>query len=285
MPNYYKYNFTSPEQTYAIVKEELRKYFDTGDIDDTLFTIYTSKCLKKLGRGSYPINHVLLNIEDFQARLPDNFIGVREAWLCTSIDTSLQLPSAQYNQIVQTSTRIDNPDVFCDVCNECDNPDIIRAIYKTTSEVLFTVKRTYLLKPGNISVKDSCNMECANIGAPGPDSYDIRDNKFVVTFRSGNVYLVFYEREMTEDGYELIPDNERIKEYIESFLKYKMFEQLCNIVPDDKYRLYKDKKDDYKSEMYEKWVIAETETKKETVNDKYRAILRVKRRHNKYNIR
>lgn len=285
MPHYYKYNFISPESTYALVKEEFKTQFDTGAVDDTLFPVYTKKCLDKLGRGTYPINNALLNVQDFQSRLPDGFLGVREAWLCTSIDNSVQWPSAQYNQIIQTSTRIDNPDVYCDTCNECENPAMIRAIYKTTSEVLFSVKRSYLLKPGNINVKSGCDAPCMNIGAPGPDTYDIRDNKLVVTFREGTVYLVFYEVESNEDGYQLIPENVRIQEYIESYLKWKISEQICNMVPDEGYRRAKEDLDRYQAEMYEKQALAEIEMKKETTEEKIRAIQRVRNRNNKYKIR
>ena len=85
MSYYYKYNFTSPEIVYSTVKEELKSYFDTGAIDDLMFPTYLDKCLRKLGRATYVISEEVLHIEDFQARLPDNFFAVREAWLCTTV--------------------------------------------------------------------------------------------------------------------------------------------------------------------------------------------------------
>src|SRR5687767_12844870 len=146
MSYYYKYNFVSPEPIYARVKEELKSYFNTGGIDDLMFPLYTQDCLEKLGKSSYKILNTPLVISDFISRLPDNFIAVREAWLCTSHDVSIRDASARYCQITTTSTRLDEPDVYCDVCNECQNPDIVKAIYKTTGETLFQVKRSHLLK-------------------------------------------------------------------------------------------------------------------------------------------
>ena len=84
MSYYYKYNFISPEVVYSTVKEELKSYFDTGAVDDLLFPTYLDKCLRKLGRSSYVITEIPLYIENFEARLPDNFFAVREAWLCTT---------------------------------------------------------------------------------------------------------------------------------------------------------------------------------------------------------
>ena len=69
MPNYYyKYNFISPEPLYANVKEELRSYLDTGAIDDTMWNVYTDKCLQKLGRSSYKILEWMLEKEIFDYR-------------------------------------------------------------------------------------------------------------------------------------------------------------------------------------------------------------------------
>lgn len=286
MSYYYKYNFVSPIPTYALVKEELKSYFDAGLVDDLLFPIYTNKVLDKLGKSSYKIGQALLHVDNFQARLPEDFIAVREAWMCTPISRSVQLPNATYTQIVQTSTRIDNPtDIFCDLCSDCQHPAIVQAIYKTTNEVLYQVQRSFLLKPGNISTLKNCGVECANIGVDAPDNFDIRDNKFAVSFREGVVHLVYYIQELTEEGYQLIPDNVRIKEYLESFLKYKIFEQLCNAVTDETYKQIDAKKQEYKQEQFEKQVIAEIELKKQTAHQKHQASLRTMTRNSKYEIR
>lgn len=282
--NYFKYNFVSPEPVFALVKEELKSYFDTGAVDDTLFPIWTNKCLNKLGKGSYKIRETLLRIKDFKGRLPDNFKGVREAWLCAAYDISIQHPSARYTQVVQTSTRIDNPDVFCKLCEECENPDIVQAIYKTTNEVLYQFRRTYLLKPANINTNHECELECANIGIEAQESYDIRDNNFVVTFREGIVHLVYYSYETTEEGYQLIPENVRIQEYIESYIKYKTFEQLYNQVTDETYNQIEKKYETYKAEQYEKKILAETEMKKQTTWQKRQSTRRLHRRFKYYRI-
>src|SRR5680860_826812 len=107
MSYYYKYQFISPEGIYSTVREELKSYFDTGAIDDLLFATYTDKCLKKLGKSSYTITQEALFIEDFEARLPDNFHAVREAWMCTSISArSYQSASSFYSQTFGTTIQV-----------------------------------------------------------------------------------------------------------------------------------------------------------------------------------
>lgn len=203
MSYYYKYEFVSPEGVYSSIKEELKSYFDSGAIDDLMFPTYLNKCLEKLGKGSYYITEDVLTIEDYQSRLPDNFYSVREAWLCTNITGyPYQTPNSFYSQAITESTIQVSPVISGDQScnNDCSNsncdgsecmPELIQSVYKTNNEQNITYKKVYLLKPGNISVKNNCSLDCLNFGASGPDSFDIRDNKFVVNFREGKVYLVF----------------------------------------------------------------------------------------------
>ena len=284
MSDYYKYEFTSVEPIYALVQEELKSYFDTGMIDSLAFPIYVDKCLQKLGKGSYKIQPGVLHIEDFQARLPDDFYAVREAWLCTNVSKDYQLPNATYQEVSSTSIRLDNPDIYCDTCRECTFPDIIKAVYKTTNKVAFHFRKQYLLKPGVNWSKGDCREECKNFHSSGPESFDIHDNKFTVSFREGFVYLLYYTKTFDESGEQMIPDNFRIKEYIEAFLKQKMFEQVSNQVTDETYNQIQQKAQYYKQLADEAFVIAQIETKKETIYNKARKIVRTMNSLNKYRL-
>src|SRR5689334_22510217 len=96
MSDYYKYDFVSPEPIFALVKEELKSYFNTGMVDDILFPVWTDKCLKRLGKGSYDIKQDLVHIDNFKGKLPSDFNSIREAWITSCMDTSFQLPSYTY---------------------------------------------------------------------------------------------------------------------------------------------------------------------------------------------
>lgn len=279
---YYEYEFVSPTSLFARVKEELKSFFESGAIDDLLFPIWADKCLQKLRRGSYKIEPYLMEIKDFQARLPDNFYAVREAWLCTHFTQSYQLPNADY-QTVAISTRLDSPDVSCDICSECAAPDIVRAMYKTTNTILFEYRKSYLLTPGNLSIDKNCKLgQPYSLGHPCAGTFDVRGNKFTVDFREGVVHLIYYAKEYDSIGNQLIPDSFDIWEYIEAFLKYKIYEQLSNQVPDDKVRAMQEKRDYYDVLQREKFQIARTETMKEDVYKIQKAIKRTNHRNDKY---
>ena len=290
MSYYYKYRFTSPEGIYATVREELKSYMDAGVIDDLMFPTYLDKCLNKLGRSTYVIAETILYINDYVARLPDNFHAVREAWLCTEVDGgSVQSASSFYSQAMTASTiqispvMINEqpcPSACVDGCPDC-MPNLVQAVYKTNNSVSFTFNRRFLLKPGNISAKESCdvnylqNWKTYSESTPHSstyDSFDIRNNKFVTTFRNGIVDMVFYATEYDESGSQLIPDNYYIKEYIEAFIKYKMFEQLMNVVTDESINQIERKVQYYERKSDETYINANTELKTQTMWQKQRNI-------------
>ena len=276
------------------MKEEFKSYFDTGAVDDLLFPTYLDKCLRKLGRSSYVISEQLLYIEDFEARLPDNFFAVREAWLCTSIPGyPYQTANSFYSQAASQTTIQVSPvisggapctNLECTTgCPSC-MPELIQAVYKTNQQVAVEYHRQYLLKPGNISVQAHCTLDCANFGSSAADSFDIRDNKFVTNFRNGVVHLIFYSTAYDGIGNQLIPDNYRVREFVEAFIKYKMIETLTNQTNDETYNQLERKMMNYKQMADEAFIMADIEVKKQDSWAKQRRIIQDLNRFNRYEL-
>ena len=303
MSYYYKYNFVSPDIVYSVVKEELKSYFDTGAVDDLLFPTYLDKALRKLGRSSYVITEQFLHVEDFQARLPDNFYAVREAWMCTELPLlPYQSANSFYSQAVSETTIQLNPvTVGGASCsnNDCHHPDcvgecmpeLIQAVYKTNHQTTRSFKREYLLKPGNISAKQHCEVGYIdgwnNQSSPGSsalDSFDIRDNKFVTNFRNGTVNLIMYCTEYDNLGNQMMPDNYRIREYVEAFIKYKVIETLTNQINDETFNQLQQKLVYYKQLADEAFIMADIEIKKQDSWTKQRRVVNDLNRFNMYEL-
>lgn len=284
MSYYYKYKFVSPDPLFARVKEELKSYFDTGAVDDLMFPIWTGKCLKKLGRSSYKINNALLFQDAFEARLPPDFIAAREVWLtATKLGPLYRKPGAYYQQITTVLNKpYDpcNPAINCDPCN----PDIITVVAKTNTEISHPIILKQLLVPGNISVREDCAEGCLNFCASGDLTFDIRDNKLITNFRDGDVYLTYYSSQSDDQGNELIPENYRIQEFIEAFLKQKIFEQLYNQITDETFNQIERKYIMYKQMADEAYIMADIEIKKKTIYEKVYAIRRDEHRLDKYKV-
>lgn len=302
MSNYYKYQFTSTSGIFAIIQEEFKSYFDTGAIDNLMFNTYLNKCLEKLGRGTYSIVPEILYIENFEARLPDNFRAIREAWYCTEIPLNpYQTANSFYSQTSSTTIQIEpliiggvdcNDAINCpsDLCP--DMPLIEQAVYKTNQQMARSFRKEFLLSPGNLAAKTFVDCPftstdpyyASNRLSPhsaGYDSFDIRDNKLVVTFREGTVYMLFYAYDYDVEGNQLIPDNYRIKEYIEKFIKFKIFETLCNQTNDETFNQLLQKKQESRQESDEAYIMAELELKKQDAWTKTR---RLKQQLNKFNM-
>jgi hypothetical protein len=299
MSGYYKYNFISPEPVYSTVKEELKSYFDTGAVDDLLFPTYLDKCLKKLGRTTYTIIEQALVIEDFQARLPDNFYAVREAWMCTEIPLHPYQSANSFYSQAATSTTIqiapltiggtpfDNTGCQDPLCEGTCMPVLSQAIYKTNNEVSRSYTKEFLLQPGNISARSNCELSYTENFTPRAsaiDSFDIRDNKFVTNFRNGIVHLMFYGTEYDKLDNQLIPDNYRIREYVEAFIKYKVFEMLTNQTNDETFNQLQQKLLYHKQLSEEAFVMADIEIKKQTAWDKQKRIKKDLNRFGKYEL-
>lgn len=309
MSYYSKYNFVSPEPIYSIIKEELKSYMDTGMIDDLLFPTYLDKALQKLGKTTYSIVEGTLEVKDFEAFLPDNFHAVREAWMCVTQQlTSYQSANSIYLQenMIEVTPRkykddCHNVEEDCEdisqdsekyKCDECS--DVLEeAVYKTNFTHNRNFQRTYLLKPGNISAVQHCDVFYTNTwesnkqqnpGASGYDSFDVRDGKFITNFRNGFVYLLLYVTDYDDSGNQMVPDNFRIKEYIEAFIKYKMFETLSNQVTDETFNQIQQKLVYYKQLYEEAFVMANIEIKKQDAWSKQRRIKNDLNRFNRYQI-
>lgn len=302
MSYYYKYNFVSPSPIYALVKEELKSYFDTGAVDDLLFPTYLDKCLRKLGRATYVIAEEVLYIEDFEARLPDNFYAAREVWMLAEIPlTSYQNANSFYSQAASETTIQVSPLIVNGTeCNgtNCQDPNspcyghcmptIIEAVYKTNDAAPRSYTREFLLLPGNISARKNCTVDYNNgaigynsPGASSMNSFDIRDNKIVTNFRQGTVQLLFYATEYDCDSNQLVPDNYRIREYVEAFIKYKVFETLSNQINDETFEQIQKKLAYYKQLSEEAFIMADIEIKKQ---DSYAKQRRIKNDLNRFNM-
>lgn len=287
--SYYKYDFVSAEPMFAKIQLEMGSYFETGMLSTLLFPVWTRHCLDKLGKGTYPIREGILFIENSEAKLPSDFVKVREARMCTqSGGVTYKLPSAFYksqtykvgnrtNDVDRCETEVDD----CDLCHRT-----INVIYKTDTYKTIPPYNVYhLLRPGNISCYNKCDQNSPNLYAHSEETFDIHGNRFVTNFTMGTVSLVYYSSELDEEGTDLIPDSVKIRSYIEQYIKYKLYEMLWNQVTDETYNQITQKYQVYKQLSDEAFVTAESETKKETREKTQESIRKELHRNDKYIIK
>lgn len=279
---YYKYNFVSPEPIFTEVKEELRSYFQTGVIDDVLFTRYTEDALKRLGRVSYKITENVFQLENFELKLPDNFEAVRELWLVTPHNRSFRLPNVCYEQAtVRVTPEIDR----CNIGDACAPKDF-KITYKIQGKIIETFHCHHLLKPGNVHARENCSLDSLNFHSRAMETFDIINNKTKLTtnFPEGMLYMVYYIKDYDDNDYQLVPDNIRVKDYLKAYLKYKCFENIYNNISDETINQVQAKFQYYEAKMYEAKVLAESELVRQTAEQQIRAVKSARHRFNKYQI-
>lgn len=283
MSIYYKQNFVSAEPLYAEVKEELRSYFAAGVIDDVMFPKWTEHCLKRFRKSAFKITEQVIDIADFQGELPCDFKGVREAWMCTIVHSRpIQDASAQY---YQKDCRVDIPILEkCDACfveaGTCSTDYLVT--HKITNTVLYSFRRTFLLRPANISTLKWCGDCCPNVNSQQANTFDIHDNKIITNFCEGKVHLIYYATPSEEE--QMVPDDFWIQDYIRKNLIYQCFRQLCNTITDETYNQIEKKKITADAEQSTALILAETELKKQTSSEKIRQIGVLNRRNNDYRL-
>jgi hypothetical protein len=82
----------------------------------------------------------------------------------------------------------------------------------------------------------------------------------------------------------MIPDNYRIREYVEAFIKYKVFETLTNQLTDETFAQLQQKLVYYKGLSDEAFIMADIEIKKQTPWEKQRRIRNDLQRFAKYEL-
>jgi hypothetical protein len=269
---------------FAEVKEELSSYFASGAIDDIMFPRWTEDCLKRFRKSAFKISQTVLEIKNYQACLPSDFKGVREAWACSTFVSDLyQSATSQY---YQQDCRIDsvvNSD--CGPCNDgagtCTTD--YNVVHKVSGTYYFSFKRTEMLTPGNINAREYCGENCPNIYASTKYTFDINNGNLMTNFCDGTVHILYYADPSIE-GEQMIPDNWWVKDFIRKYIIFKCFSKLSNIITDETFNQVMHKKQEAKQEQEQAFIIAETELKKQTTDQKLRAIRKNYESFDKYRL-
>lgn len=270
MSLYYKQDFVDAEPFWAEVRERLSSYFNAGVVDDIMFPIWTDHCLKRFKKASFPIYEAVLTIDGYEACVPDDFNSVRELWACSvHFSDPIQSPSACY---YQEDCRID-PQL--DACGECFEPDDscttrFMVTHKVTNKVVFSFTRSHLLRPGNMNAKNCCGDSCGNLYSQSYDTFDIINGKIITNVPEGSLHLVYYAN--TNGKSTMVPDNFWVQDYIRKYLVYMCFQQMSDRITDETFNQIQTKLIQAKQDSATAFILAETELKKQTAQEKVRQI-------------
>jgi hypothetical protein len=305
--------FISPAPIYSRIKEELKAYFNTGSVDEEMFEVWTLDCLREFKATYLPIQDAAIDIYNFKAELPCDFKLVREVWACGVVTRGpVQSPFTFY---YQTDCRINPtwegcacPQEQCtpwwetprpvnlpNLCNLnlnptngcfCTSGDQFRVTHKVQTSMNFSFTVEEMLIPGDYKTINSLWEHSPNRQCSSQNTFNIRDNKIVTSFRCGTIYLLYYaEPSMTEDDYYEIPDEERFQKYVYYYLRYMVYRTLLDQSTDETFAIISKKLQLAEAEMLEHRMKAQQEAMSQSVFQVRNSIVRSYNKNNKYKIR
>lgn len=284
--------FVPAKGVIAEVKETLRSYFNTGVIDDVLFPSWIADCNNRLGNTVYEVKQTVLTIDNYVADLPPEFKQAKEAWMSTTVGTTLYpIPSSTYitrDYIIDRYSE-ESQD-RCYTCEEepcccLDNCELVRQITtKTHDAILFQYRTCFPLRAATVATQDKCCPSSINRWARCPETFEIKDCQFVTNFETGLVALTYYADPATFADDMLILDNQWVKEYIRDYLIYKCYDQLFHQVTDETFNQIARKRQDYELKAQNSYVTMETKLKLPSRQQDLDRMRRAKLRYSRFNI-
>ena len=157
----------------------------------------------------------------------------------------------------------------------CASGDQFRVTHKVQSVYNFSFTVEGMLTPGDYKSINSVWEQSPNRQCSSMDTFNIRDNHIITSFRTGTLYLLYYADPLeTENGYYQIPDTDIFKKYLLWYLKFKVFENLFYEATDENFNQIKAKKEDAEKNMYTWLTKAKNEAMGRSIYDVKKAIVR-----------
>lgn len=215
------------------VKSDLSKYDDSGLInEDTLYREIVL-AMKSFGNDASELQEIILNVENYEAKLPEGFFTLHVAALCDPI-AYWRDPNTKHLQDSQIFTERTEYNRKFDECENCceqfETKTIVENLYFEGKEVArFMYANPRVLSLGRSFKKDRCARNSANIHSPEcSDEINITGSTLQTNFREGSIYMRYYGLMLDEEGNIDVPDtaNGNLELYLEYRLKSKTAENL-----------------------------------------------------------
>ena len=218
-------HFIPADEIIGEIKNDLRVYFERSVVDESHLYPVIRECLAKLGSKVYPVGNAVIYISNYQGKLPSDFHKLIMAVGCYKY-TINHIPNQnpQLYDVTESQLKdflVTKPSEIClDDCG--DNLYVIQRF--ESFETTFTDFVPLSISNSSIPY---CSNDCFNKQIRGQSQIDISKNKMSTGFESGFVYIDYLQKleQETDDGKDLlIPDFERIKEWIKAACVKKVFQ-------------------------------------------------------------
>lgn len=263
MSSGYQLKYRTFDQLVAEAQVDFRNYAQDSMIDPQDLIKVARRVNRDLGLRIHTTKGRVLEIENYRAKLPDDFHVVNYALVCGTYSVTNYLPQGtqveevscpektcgctnpcncqsltpQYYQYPQgmsidnqCPTPVENP---CDPCqtNPCSQqPTCVLNKCGESYQLIQVIKtetRTYNeMYPLRLKNSPDIDCQCPNLTWMCKDEGWIKDGWLHTNFKTGKVYISYEGMLEDEDGNLLVPDHEILNEYYEYALKERICENL-----------------------------------------------------------
>lgn len=210
------------------VKDTLHSYDAAGLIDDSQFYDWIKLEMQSLGLGYYQDAEVILDVNKFRASVPADFVNLYSVMRCTYRGSD---KVDEY--IVDTPVTVNYMEsCISDVLKKpCSGFEYVGKVirFKEHVHIQFPRYKEYeskgFLKWTNRVGKEHLCNECVNLTTDSKDEFSLDENFFYFNFTDDSVHLRYYKLAVDEDGLPLVPDIASVKNAIEKYIIYRLFQQ------------------------------------------------------------
>lgn len=236
---------------------EMEKLINTEDLIKIALRVNA-----ELGLRIHQTKNAVVDIENYKAKLPDNFYILKNAFSCHNEEWCDVMPQGTHTEDVfdsgmvpkfqtaptESINKCSTPPLpqEIDGCRRCGKELVMNSCHScvTSTKVGSAIDcsgETYSLvqyvKGFKRSFKEMLPLrvnnnpkfvdcECPNVNYNCANSISIKDGWIYASFKSGSVYLVYDGAMENEDGELLVLDHPMINEYYEYSLKQRILENL-----------------------------------------------------------
>ena len=268
--NKYTYQWESPEGIYAEIKLELKSYFDSGAIDDTLFQAYTDTVLSKIGHSMLEEKYDIIELKNYKAFLPEyiqrlNFVLCISNYKTYTYQSFSKKGSSELKWYLnEDSNSMQNDPI-------CKEVLIFNTETGAESSESFT---TFRLVPVDIQSKALTEDHWFKQLFSFDSWYRVNGRILESNIKDGHLCIQYKTRRITDDGYLMIPAEQKFYDLLSNYIKYKLFELLWHRITDESSNQIQAKLIYYKQQYDESLIIARTEFNSKSYNEQLQSINR-----------
>lgn len=239
----YKLKYRTFDQLFEDVSVDFKNYALENLIDPQTLIKVARRVNYELGFRIYRTRQIVLEVEHYKVRLPDDFHILNYALVCGEFTYTEALPQGtNIEERLVSPTYCPDPgqpptcEAPADPCaNPCDEPDPCNNTcltkcgdeYQLIQKITTTTRTFKQLYPLYVTDNMYVECDCPNTLWKGALNEAQIENGFLKTnFESGKVYLNYMGDMIDDEGNVLVPDHEYLNEYYEYALKERILENL-----------------------------------------------------------